>query len=203
MTAIIIRLKSLILFGLLLLGLAFVWIGITSLDLYQQAIQPERKASLTAPAVIPAQGDKTTPAQAPETPAAPTQPTLALTPQEQNTGKDNFFSEYRIERDRKRSEQVEILREIVNNANSSAQMRQEAQQKLIKISESLEKESKIENALIAKGFKEAVAVIQLDSVMIIVSSNGLRQDEIARISDIVVKVTGCKMEDVVIVPKSV
>lgn len=188
MTAIIIRLKSLILFGLLLLCLAFVWLGITSLDMYKQAVLPERKESMTAPVTVTVPG---------------VQSTMEITPQENGDSRDNFFSEYRIERDRKRSEQVEILREIVNNNNSSTQMRQEAQQKLIKISESLEKESKIENALIAKGFKEAVAVIQLDSVMVIVSSNGLRQDEIARISDIVVKVTGCKTEDVVIVPKAI
>lgn len=74
--------------------------------------------------------------------------------------KDNFFIEYRIERDRTRSEQIEILREIVNNQNSSSQMRQEAQQKLLIIAEELEKESKVESALLAKGFGEAVAVLQ-------------------------------------------
>lgn len=190
MTTIFIRMKSLLIFALILLSAAFIWVGFEAVDLYQAAFLEEQQAKqlqITEADVV-LQG---------------TEPAVAITPQESNFQKDNFFSEYRIERDRTRSQQVEILREIVNNQNSSAQVRQEAQQKLMRITEYLEKESKIENALIAKGFKEAVVVIQQNSVMVIVQSNGLRQDEIARISDIVIKVAECKIEDVVIVPKAV
>lgn len=188
-----IRLRSLLVFGMVLLAGSIAWIGLSSLDIYQEAVQrinqeavnPEKEGTI-APTFEPgAEG-----------------PTVAIVPQETVPSKDSFFNEYKIERDRKRSEQVEILREIVNNPNSSSQMRLEAQQKLISISDFLEKESKIENALVAKGFREVVSVIQQGSVMVIVQSNGLRQDEVARISDIVVKVTGCKPEEVVIVPKA-
>lgn len=183
MTTIIIRLKSLIIFGLVILSVSFVWLGVTGWEKYK--------------AVFGGQ-------EAPVEQAAPDvqEPLTVTIVQEEKSNTDSFFSEYRIERERTRSERIEILREIVSNPNSSEQMRQEAQQKLIAISDNLEKESKIENALIAKGFNEAIAVIQPEAVMIIVPSSGLRQDEIARVSDIVVKVSGCKMEDVVIVPKS-
>lgn len=189
MTTIFIRIKSILIFSLIILCAAFIWAGSKGVGFYKEAMQKELL-------------DKTSLITA-DTPSRGSEPVVAITTQENNLQKDNFFSEYRIERERTRSQQVEILREIVNNQNSSAQVRQEAQQKLIKISESLEKESKIENALIAKGFKEAVVVIQQNSVMVIVQSAGLRQDEIARISDIVIKVTDCKMEDVIIVPKTV
>lgn len=190
MTTIFIRMKSLLLFGLVLLCIYFVWLGYVGLDKAQEAslLNLKDKAPSAEPVAAPANNQ--------------TPPTVTIVPQETKGSSDSFFGEYRIERDRTRSEQVEILREIVNNPNSSAQMRQEAQQKLIKIADNLEKEYKVENALIAKGFKDAVVVIQPESVMVIIASNGLRQDEIARIADMVVKVVGCKMEDVVIVPKT-
>ena len=185
MTTIIIRLKNLLTFGAVLLCISFVWIGMRNLLPGQDELPvsiPEEKMQATEQTI---------------------NPTVTIVAQEEaEKNKDSFFSEYRIERERTRSERIEILREIVSNANSSAQMRQEAQQKLIGISDVLEKESKIENALIAKGFVDAIVVIQPESVMVIVPSNGLRQDEIVRIADVVVKVAVCKMEDVIIVPKA-
>lgn len=194
LTTIFIRLKNILTFGLILLCVSFIWIGIMGMDIFDTDNVVGNEERNVLPVTNP--GDEMIKAD------TINEPTVTIEPREQGETRDSFFNEYRIERDRTRSEQVEILREIVNNPNSSGQMRQEAQQKLIAISDNLEKESKIENALIAKGLKEAVVVIQKGAVMVIVSSNGLRQDEIARIADIVVKVTGCKMEDVVIVPKA-
>jgi len=192
MRTIFVRLRSLLAFGVFVLIISFAWLFVSSLDIYQEAVQ--RVNRTLAP-------EQTAP-ETEETASVENEPVVAIVPQESGPVKDSFFSEYKMERDRKRSEQVEILREIVNNPNSSAQMRLEAQQKLIKISDSLEKESKLENALVAKGFQEAVAVIQQGSVMVFVPSSGLRQDEVAQISDIVVKIAGCKPEEVVIVPKA-
>ena len=192
MNPIFIRFKSLMIFGMVLLSMAFVWVA----------------AGMVFPTPGGVLGMKTEDSSkqaAVETPsAAQIDPTVTIVAQEEKTTspRDTFFGDSRIERERMRGERVEILREIVNNNNSSAQMRLEAQQKLIKISDDLEKEMKIENALIAKGFVDAIVVIEPETVMVIVPSSGLRQDEIVRIADIVVKVTACKMEDVVIVPKA-
>ena len=193
MKTIFIRMRTLLAFGVILLVLSFAWIGVAGLDFYQEAIERVNQATGT---------DKEGKAL-PDIAPILNEPTVAIVPQDNGDIKDSFFNEYKMERDRKRSEQVEILREIVNNPNSSAPMRLEAQQKLIRISDSLEKDSKVENALIAKGFKEAVVVIQQGAVMVFVPSKGLRQDEVARISDIVMKITGCKLEEVVIVPKAI
>ncbi len=114
---------------------------------------------------------------------------------------DDFFSEYRIERNRTRSERAELLREIVNNPASLAQTRQEAQVKLIEISDELEKESKIESALLAKGFHDAVAVIQAQAVMVIVPSAELLPEEAIKVADVVAKTVDCAWEDVIIVPR--
>jgi stage III sporulation protein AH len=184
MTTVIIRLKNLIAFGLVLMTISFVWLGITEWDKYKEYfadnnIDEEVKSEQVA-----------------------SEPVVTISLEGENVSKDSFFSEYRIERERTRSGQIEILREIVNNPNSSAQLRQEAQQKLIGIADNLEKESKVENMLVAKGFKDGLVVIQDKAVMVIVPSDALQQEEIARIVDIVMKVVGCSIEDVSIVPKS-
>ena len=188
----IIRLRSLLAFGVALLTLTFIWLGLSESQFYQSASQQLGQVKQTQETQ-----DSAEPADAVLLPAVAVQPDSI-----EASKTDDFFLEYRIERERTRSEQVEILREIVNNENSSEQMRYEAQQKLMYIAEALEKESKVEKALIAKGFSEAVAVMEQRSVMVIVSSDGLRQEEIAQVGDVVVKMTGCKLEDVVIVPKA-
>lgn len=191
MTTVYIKLKNLMFFGVVLLFVSFLWFGFVSFDGKNNVANKENISNNSSDV----QENETTSPEA-------AVPTVTIEPQDQQVNKENFFIEYRLERDRTRSERIEILREIVSNTNSSAQMRQEAQQKLIKISDDIDKESKIENALIAKGFNDAIAVIQPDSVMVIIASNGFRDDEITRISDIIIKVTGCKFENVVIVPKA-
>lgn len=191
MTTVYIKLKNLLFFGVVLLFVSFLWFGFVSFDGKNNVANKENISNNSSDV----QENETTSPEA-------AVPTVTIEPQDQQVNKENFFIEYRLERDRTRSERIEILREIVSNTNSSAQMRQEAQQKLIKISDDIDKESKIENALIAKGFNDAIAVIQPDSVMVIIASNGFRDDEITRISDIIIKVTGCKLENVVIVPKA-
>ena len=48
---------------------------------------------------------------------------------EQALTANDFFSEYRLERQRTLSEQTEILNEIIDHHNSSAQIRTDAQEK--------------------------------------------------------------------------
>lgn len=112
----------------------------------------------------------------------------------------NYFMEYKLERDRIRSRQIEILREIVNNPNSVSENRMEAQQRLFLISGNMERELELENLLAAKGFDQTAALIQPSSVTIVVGKTDLKQEEVAKISDFAVKTTGYKIEDVVIVP---
>ncbi|MDX9872096.1 MAG: SpoIIIAH-like family protein [Clostridia bacterium] len=183
MTAIIIRLKTLLIFGAVLVVLSFVWLGATQWEAFIALFADEKPAAVEMERRLSV-------------------PVVTVGAAQEKVSKDNFFSEFRIERERTRSGQIEILREIVNNPNSSEQLRQEAQHKLIAISDNLDKESKIENMLVAKGFKDAIAVIQEKAVMVIVPSDSLLPEEAARIADIVTKMSGVSMENVTIVPKA-
>ncbi|MDW7674946.1 MAG: SpoIIIAH-like family protein, partial [Bacillota bacterium] len=74
----------------------------------------------------------------------------------------SYFMEYKLERDRIRSRQIDILREIVNNPNSISENRMEAQQRLFRISDNVEKELELESLLAAKGLEHTAVLIQAE-----------------------------------------
>ncbi|NLM97200.1 MAG: SpoIIIAH-like family protein [Halanaerobiaceae bacterium] len=118
-------------------------------------------------------------------------------------GETDFFIEYRIERDRSRSEQLSILKEIINNPNTDEASKKEAQRKLLAITDKMEKELEIESLIRARGYKEALAYIHNEAVDVIIHTNGLEKEDVARIGDIIVKVTGFSTEDVTIIEKKI
>jgi stage III sporulation protein AH len=74
------------------------------------------------------------------------------------SGLDDYFVNYRIEREKMRSQQVEILREIVENPNSAVDVRKDAQKKMLNLTEKMENELKLENLIKAKNYKDAVVL---------------------------------------------
>ncbi len=111
----------------------------------------------------------------------------------------NYFGDARINRDKSRSESLEILREVVDNANSSKDEVSQAQQKMTSIADAVEKESSIENLVKAKGFAEAVAFITDDSISITVATTGLSPSDTAKIKDIVVGQTNVSPDKIKII----
>ena len=192
MTTIFLRFKSLFTFGLIILSISFVWFALTSSHLKMDFLAEDDDHLVMT---------KETEGSKLESGDVIAEPQITIISEEEKELKDNFFSEYRLERERTRSEQVERLNEVINNPNSSEDIRLKAQEELLWFTNNMGKEIKIENALLAKGFTDAISVIEKESVMVVVPSEGLRDDEIARIADIVTMISGCKMEDVVIVPK--
>ncbi|MBM7622756.1 SpoIIIAH-like family protein [Sporohalobacter salinus] len=114
----------------------------------------------------------------------------------------NFFVEYRLERDKIRSEQVNLLREMINNPNSNKELKNKAQNRLLEITNNLEKEMEVESLIRARDYKDAISFIHQNSVDVIIASNkGLKRKDVAKIGDIVAKTTGLEMEDVTIIEK--
>ena len=113
-----------------------------------------------------------------------------------------FFVDYRLERDRMRSRQVEMLQQIVDDPNSVAETRDEAQKLIINITKTMEQEMQLENLIVAKGYDDAAIFIDKDSVTVIVLSPSLAEQDVTRIADLVTRVSGQEMENVVIIPKA-
>lgn len=90
---------------------------------------------------------------------------------------ENFFAEYRIERERVRGKQIELLREIINNQYTESKAREAASLKLVEISENLEKEMKAESLIKSKGFKECVVIANQENISVVIFANNLRLDQ--------------------------
>ncbi|MCK8825453.1 SpoIIIAH-like family protein [Fuchsiella alkaliacetigena] len=114
----------------------------------------------------------------------------------------DFFVEYRLERDKVRSEQVSLLREMINNPNSSEALKDQAQDRLLDMTNTLEKEMEIESLIRARGFEDALSFIHRNSVDIIIATPGLEESDVAKIGDVVAKATGLGLEDVTIIEKN-
>jgi len=117
-----------------------------------------------------------------------------------NSGED-FFIEYRLERERTRSYQLELLTGLVENSQIDAASRKEAAQQLLAVSDAVETELGIESLIKAKGYADALVLLNRDSVVVIIKAAVLGDADVARIADIVTKSTGMKMDQVIIMPK--
>ncbi|ADL13250.1 SpoIIIAH-like family protein [Acetohalobium arabaticum] len=127
---------------------------------------------------------------------------VAKTDQDTKKKDENFFIEYRLERDKIRSEQVNLLREMINNPNSNKELKNKAQNRLLEITNNLEKEMEIESLIRARDYQDAISFLHQNSVDVIIASNsGLEKKDVAKIGDIVAKTTGLEIEDVTIIEK--
>jgi stage III sporulation protein AH len=118
------------------------------------------------------------------------------------TASASFFSEYRLERDKNRSKEVEMWQDIINSEKAEENFKDMAQQELVKIVALTEKEMIIENLIVARGFNDALVFLTDDSATIIVDSKELTPSNIAQIQDIVVRKTKLDPKDVKIMKKN-
>ena len=112
----------------------------------------------------------------------------------------DFFTEYRLERDKVRSERSDILREVVKNAKSD-DARQRAQDSVLKLILEKQRELEMENLIKAKGFSDALVFFRDNSVSAIVKTNSLSREEVIQVADIISRVAGVKPEDITISAK--
>lgn len=118
------------------------------------------------------------------------------------TASASFFSEYRLERDKNRSKEVEMWQDIINSEKAEDNFKNMAQQELVKIVALTEKEMIIENLIVARGFNDALVFLTDDSATVIVDAKELTPSNIAQIQDIVVRKTKLDPKDIKIMKKN-
>lgn len=101
----------------------------------------------------------------------------------------SFFAEYRMERERTRSKQIELLREIMNRADLG-NIGESASKQLISISEDIEKEMKAENLVKSKGYKECVVIILPRMTTVVLQSQPLNAKQEKEVKEVVAGITG-------------
>ncbi|MFW6270474.1 MAG: SpoIIIAH-like family protein [Bacillota bacterium] len=114
---------------------------------------------------------------------------------------ENYFMDHRVERNKVRSEQIDSYREMINNPNHTEEARKKAEEKLLELTERMEKEMEIESLIRGRGYEDSLAFIHDNSVDVIIQSDKLKQDEVSQIGDVIVKTTDFSPEDLTIIEK--
>ena len=96
---------------------------------------------------------------------------------------------------------MSILNTTVETDGISEEASAEASAAIQVMAEAAMQESRIENLIIAKGYKECVAFVNDEGVNVIVSKteNGLQDADIARITEIVMEETGAAASEIKII----
>lgn len=118
------------------------------------------------------------------------------------TSAKSFFKDFRYDRENTRKKEVEYIKNIIDNPNSEAEKKIEAQNQLMELANIMEKELGVEGLIKAKGFNDAVVILQETSVNVVVDKKELSPEEVAQILDIVKRETGQSADNIKIIPKS-
>lgn len=114
---------------------------------------------------------------------------------------DTYFSATLVNRQKARDEALEVLQAVVDNADSTETVKNEALAEISAIAEEIQLEANMESLITAKGFEQCVAVMNGDTVSIIVSADSLQPAQIAQINAIVYEQTGIAPSGVTIMHK--
>jgi stage III sporulation protein AH len=107
----------------------------------------------------------------------------------------DFFIEYRLERDKVRSERSDVLRDIIKNSKNET-ARTQAQDTVLKMVQDKQRELDIENMIKSRGFGDALVFIRDDSISAVVKGAALSRDEVIQVAEIIHRVAGVKTEDI-------
>jgi stage III sporulation protein AH len=113
----------------------------------------------------------------------------------------DYFAKARYERDCARSEAAELLKVSAMDGNSNEKLAEKNRDMLETAAKNMEKETTIENMIIAKGYSDCVAFIDDSGVRVVVKSDMLEKNGVAQIKDIIIEQTGVKATEIKISTK--
>ena len=119
----------------------------------------------------------------------------------EKTTTDAYFSATQVSRQRARDEALEVLQSVVDNAEAAEATKNEALTGIATIADEIRKEADMESLITAKGFEQCVAVLNGNTVSIIVKADTLQPSQIAQINEIVYTSTGIEPAGVTIIRK--
>lgn len=111
-----------------------------------------------------------------------------------------YFKEARQNRETARSEALEMVQDLMNNAKLSGSVQAEVVQKIKDMADAVDQESKIENLIKAKGFADCVVYIEEEKCNVVVQSEALTPQQTAQITEIVMAQSKVKAQNIAIVP---
>ncbi len=123
------------------------------------------------------------------------------TPGKADVSGEGFFPEYRLERDRARSRNIEILRQVMADEKASEEARTVAGMQLVDLSKKTEAEAEAEALIRARGYKDALVFVRGDACDVVVSGPELSRADAEQIGDIVARCLGVDLANITIVER--
>lgn len=112
----------------------------------------------------------------------------------------DYASEMKLSREQVRSKNKETLLEVVNNTTISDELKQEAINKMIALTDIAERENAAEMMLEAKGFTDVVVSISDDTCDVVLNMGDVTDAKRAQVEDIVKRKTNISGENIIITP---
>ncbi|HIS63490.1 MAG TPA: SpoIIIAH-like family protein [Candidatus Scybalomonas excrementigallinarum] len=110
----------------------------------------------------------------------------------------DFITKAKLAREQTRAKSKEMLMNMIENDKIDAKSKEQAEQKVLKLTENMEMETQVEQLLGAKGFSNSVVSISNDNTDVLIAKETLSEVEKAQIEDIVMRKTGMDMDQIVI-----
>ena len=129
--------------------------------------------------------------------AAPVATTAATGTTASATTAADILGEYRLERDRARSAQLELLRSAADDDDLSAEHRRQLQDELIQLMQKSEQEAQVEALLAAGGYQRPVVVLTKSGATVVLLGI-LTKEDAMRIGELVARVCSISQENVTI-----
>ena len=117
------------------------------------------------------------------------------------TDEEDYFTSSQISRRRARDESMQVLQSIVYSDQAVEDIKNEAWEDIGKIAKNIEAEANIETLVISKGIEECVAVVSDKAATVIVKSDGLQDNQITQIQEIVYEQANIPVENLKIIEK--
>lgn len=112
----------------------------------------------------------------------------------------DYAAEMKLNREQIRSKNKEALLEIVNNTSIAENLKQDAVNKMIAMTDISEREAAAEMLLEAKGFTDVVVSITDDNCDVVLNMGEVTDAKRAQVEDIVKRKTNVNAEKIVITP---
>lgn len=167
----------------------------------EQALEGDTSGWETLPVVMPDQGEGVDPGEQAaagderdaglerET-ASPSAGTGSAVGEIRAISDQTFFAVSRLERERARSQRIELLQQLIDNPNTDADTRRQAEQELVELSRKIAQEAEIESLIQARGFENVLVYLYDDASVVIIQTEELTDAQAAQAADAVAKVAG-------------
>jgi hypothetical protein len=112
---------------------------------------------------------------------------------------EDFFVEFRLDREKTEKEQLDLVKQVMDDKTASKEARDAAYAQYLQIVDAMGKELKIEGILKAKNI-DSLVFLSSDSCTVVVRRAGLDPKEVAAIGDTVKRIAKVKPENITVIP---